>query len=239
MVAVVHCETTSGIMNPIQAIGEAVHRHSRRYFVDSMSAFGAVPVDMEACHIDFLVSSANKCIEGVPGFAFAICRRAALLATEGLSRTVSLDLYAQWKGLEQNGQFRFTPPTHALLAFDQALLELEAEGGVRGRGQRYRENHEVLSRGMNELGFTEYVPRELQGDIITSFPYPADPHFCFEDFYQRLNEKGFVIYPGKVSDADCFRIGTIGRIFPSDVGDLLQSIRVVLSEMGIPLPLKS
>ena len=145
MTAVVHCETTSGIINPIQEIGEVVHRHGGTYFVDSMSAFGAVPVDFAACHIDFLVSSANKCIEGVPGFAFAICRREALLATEGLARTVSLDLFAQWKGLERNGQFRFTPPTHALLAFDQALNELEAEGGVAGRGRRYRENHETLS----------------------------------------------------------------------------------------------
>jgi 2-aminoethylphosphonate-pyruvate transaminase len=238
MVAVVHCETTSGIMNPIQAIGEAVHRHGCQYFVDSMSAFGAVPVDMKACHIDFLVSSANKCIEGVPGFAFVICGRSALLATEGLSRTVSLDLYAQWKGLEQNGQFRFTPPTHALVAFDQALRELESEGGVEGRARRYRENHETLSRGMKELGFAEYVPHASQGDIITSFPYPAHPHFAFEEFYQRLNEKGFVIYPGKVSDADCFRIGTIGRIFPSDVLALLGAIRDVLSEMNIQVPLQ-
>ncbi len=238
MTAVVHCETTSGIINPIQAIGEAVHRHGGTYFVDSMSAFGAVPVDIAACHIDFLASSANKCIEGVPGFAFAICRREALLATEGLARTVSLDLLAQWRGLERNGQFRFTPPTHALLAFDQALRELDAEGGIAGRGARYRENHETLSRGMKEMGFTEYVPHTLQGDIITSFRYPADSRFAFDDFYHRLNEKGFVIYPGKVSDADCFRIGTIGRIFPSDVRALVDAVRDVLTDMGIKVPLR-
>ena len=238
MTAAVHCETTSGIINPIQAIGEAVHRHGGVYFVDSMSAFGAVPIDFAACHIDFLVSSANKCIEGVPGFAFAICRRAALLATEGLARTLSLDLLAQWQGLERNGQFRFTPPTHAILAFEQALNELDAEGGVAGRGRRYRENHETLCRGMQEMGFTEYVPRALQGDIITSFRYPSDPSFVFQDFYSRLNEKGFVIYPGKVSDADCFRIGTIGRIFPSDVTALLAAIHDVMTELGIRLPLQ-
>jgi 2-aminoethylphosphonate-pyruvate transaminase len=238
MVAAVHCETTSGIINPIQAIGEVVHRHGVNYLVDSMSAFGSVPVDMEACHIDFLVSSANKCIEGVPGFAFAICRRSVLSATEGLARTVSLDLHAQWKGLERDGQFRFTPPTHTLLAFDQALSELEAEGGVEGRGRRYRENHEVLTQGMRALGFTEYVPQALQGDIITSFCYPADPHFDFDGFYRRLNDKGFVIYPGKVSDADCFRIGTIGRVYPSDVRGLLDAIRAVLTEMGVQVPLK-
>jgi 2-aminoethylphosphonate-pyruvate transaminase len=238
MTAAVHCETTSGIINPIQAIGEAVHRHGGIYFVDSMSAFGAVPIDFAACHIDFLVSSANKCIEGVPGFAFAICRRAALLATEGLARTLSLDLLAQWQGLERNGQFRFTPPTHALLAFEQALNELDSEGGVAGRGRRYRENHETLCRGMQEMGFTEYVPRALQGDIITSFRYPTDPRFDFQDFYSRLNEKGFVIYPGKVSDADCFRIGTIGRIFPSDVTALLAAIHDVMTDLGIRLPLQ-
>jgi 2-aminoethylphosphonate-pyruvate transaminase len=239
MTAVVHCETTSGIINPIQAIGEAVHRHGSSYFVDSMSAFGAIPVDMPACHIDFLVSSANKCIEGVPGFGFVICRRAALLATEGLARTVSLDLLAQWQGLERNGQFRFTPPTHALLAFDQALVELGAEGGVAGRGERYRANYETLCRGMREMGFSEYVPERLQGYIITSYRYPTDPRFDFDAFYNRLSDKGFVIYPGKVTDADCFRIATVGRIFPSDVSGLLGAIRDVFTNMGIKLPLES
>jgi 2-aminoethylphosphonate-pyruvate transaminase len=238
MVAAVHCETTSGIMNPIREIGELAHEFGSRYFVDSMSAFGAVPLDTEACHIDFLVSSANKCIEGVPGFAFAICRREALLATEGIARTVSLDLLAQWQGLERNGQFRFTPPTHTLLAFDQALCELEAEGGVAGRARRYRENHETLARGMREMGFREYVSPSFQGNIITSFCYPNDLHFDFDEFYARLNDKGFVIYPGKVSDADCFRIGTIGRLFPHDVLALLGAIRTVLIEMNVSIPLR-
>jgi 2-aminoethylphosphonate-pyruvate transaminase len=237
MTAIVHCETTSGIMNPIQAVGEVVHRHGGLYFVDSMSAFGAVPVDFAACHIDFLVSSANKCIEGVPGFGLAICHRAPLLKTEGLARTVSLDLLAQWHGMERNGQFRFTPPTHVLLAFDQALNELDMEGGVAGRGRRYRENYETLCRGMKEMGFTEYVPHDLQGYIITSFRYPTHPRFDFNDFYKRLSDKGFVIYPGKVSDADCFRIGSVGRIFPSDVNALLAAIGKVMNDMEIKLPL--
>ena len=235
-VVVVHCETTSGIMNPIEQIGNVVKRHRKTYFVDSMSAFGAVPFDFENCKIDFLVSSANKCIEGVPGFSFAICRRSSLLATEGRARSVSLDLLAQWQGLEANGQFRFTPPTHVILAFEQALLELAAEGGVEGRAARYRANNKALLSGMRDMGVTEYLSPELQGVIITTFCYPDHPNFQFEEFYTRLNDKGFVIYPGKVSNIDCFRIGNIGRLFESDILALLAAIRTTFSEMGIALP---
>ncbi|MFQ5923743.1 MAG: 2-aminoethylphosphonate--pyruvate transaminase [Anaerolineales bacterium] len=231
-VAVIHCETTTGLMNPVQDIGRIVQGFSRRLFVDAMSSFGAVPVDLAECGIDYLISSANKCIEGVPGFGFALVRRDALLQTEGNARSLSLDLLSQWKGLEQNGQFRFTPPTHVLLAFRQALLELEAEGGVKGRAERYRRNYETLLEGMRTIGFQEYLSPEDQGYIITSFRYPDHPNFNFETFYKRLNEKGYMIYPGKVSDADCFRIGSIGRIFPRDVRDLLAAIRETVAEMG-------
>lgn len=233
MVVAVHCETTSGIINPIEAIGQVVSQHRRCYFVDSMSAFGAVPLDFEAAKIDFLVSSANKCIEGVPGFGFCLCRREALTETRGWSRTLSLDLLAQWEGLEKNGQFRFTPPTHTILAFRQALRELDQEGGVSGRSARYEENYRTLLAGMRSLGFIEYVDPALQGYIITSFRYPEDPNFQFEKFYDLLNEAGFVIYPGKVSDADCFRIGNIGRIDKSDVEALLEAIKGTLAKMEV------
>jgi 2-aminoethylphosphonate-pyruvate transaminase len=233
MVVAVHCETTSGIINPIEAIGQVVSQHRRCYFVDSMSAFGAVPLDFEAAKIDFLVSSANKCIEGVPGFGFCLCRREALTETRGWSRTLSLDLLAQWEGLEKNGQFRFTPPTHTILAFRQALRELDQEGGVSGRSARYEENYRTLLAGMRSLGFIEYVDPALQGYIITSFRYPEDPNFQFEKFYDLLNEAGFVIYPGKVSDADCFRIGNIGRIDKSDVEALLGAIKGTLAKMEV------
>jgi 2-aminoethylphosphonate-pyruvate transaminase len=234
-VAVVHCETTTGIVNPIEKIGAIVRASGKTFLVDAMSSFGAIPIDAAACGIDYLVSSANKCIEGVPGFAFVIARREDLLGTEGWARSLSLDLFAQWKGLETNGQFRFTPPTHALLAFHEALLELEQEGGVSGRGARYRHNHETLVEGMRKLGFVEYLPPGRQGAIITSFRYPEHPKFAFGEFYRRLNDRGFVIYPGKVSDADCFRIGSIGRVFETDVRDLLAAIRDTLGEMGIEL----
>ena len=234
-VAVVHCETTTGIINPIEQMGRIVSSAGRIFFVDAMSSFGAVPIDVAKCNIDYLVSSANKCIEGVPGFGFVIAKHKTLLATQGYARSLSLDLLSQWKGLEANGQFRFTPPTHALLAFHQALIELEAEGGVEGRGARYRANYEALVAGMRAMGFTEYLPQELQGYIITSFRYPEHPNFEFEAFYQRLNDKGYVIYPGKVSNADCFRIGTVGRIFPADIRALLAAIRETLNEIGISL----
>ena len=230
--AVVHCETTSGIMNPIREIGEIAKAHGAVYFVDSMSAFGGVEFDFTACHIDFLVSSANKCVQGVPGFGFALCRRTSLEAIAGYARTISLDLLAQWQGLEANGQFRFTPPTHTLLAFAQALQELADEGGVSARAARYQENHEACVRGMRAIGFSEYVPADLQGHIITSFLYPTED-FDFETFYNRLNEKGFVIYPGKVTRADCFRVGHIGDLAVEDTLHLLTAVEEVMKEMSL------
>lgn len=229
----VHCETTTGILNPIERIGEIVRRHQREFIVDAMSSFGAIPLPLAAAGVDYLISSANKCIEGVPGFAFVLARREALLKTAGRARTLSLDLLAQWQGLERDGQFRFTPPTHALLAFDQALKELEAEGGVAGRGQRYAENHRTILEGMKALGFRPYLTPEMQSYIITTFHYPADARFVFAEFYQRLFDQGFVIYPGKLTKLDCFRIGHIGRLYPQDMLALVKAIETVLQDMGV------
>jgi len=232
-VFVVHCETTTGILNPVQEIGELVKSANKVFCVDAMSSFGAIPIDLEACHIDFLVSSANKCIEGVPGFSFILARKQALLATEGYARSMSFDLFAQWQGLEKNGQFRFTPPTHTILAFHQALIELEEEGGVEGRAARYRRNHEVLHHGMNQLGFTPYLSPDVQSVIITSFYYPSHPNFDFNAFYNALSDLGLVIYPGKLTKADCFRIGNIGQLFPKDIERLLSAISETLEKMDI------
>ncbi len=234
-VAVIHCETTTGIINPVVEIGQAVKKFDCCYIVDAMSSFGAVPLNIEAANIDFLVSSANKCIEGVPGFSFVIARRSTLVASRGYARSLSLDLFAQWEGLENNGQFRFTPPTHALLAYHQALLELDAEGGINGRAVRYRANYDTCLEGMQALGFKTYLGPENRGYIITSFLYPQHEHFNFVKFYELLNEKGFVIYPGKLSKVDCFRIGHVGRIYPEDVRDLLDAVRETMAEMGISL----
>jgi 2-aminoethylphosphonate-pyruvate transaminase len=234
-VAIVHCETTSGIINPIAPIGAVVKQAGRRYIVDAMSSFGAAPLNVAQVGIDYLISSANKCIEGVPGFSFVIANAATLLASKGWTRTVSLDLLAQWQGLEQDGQFRFTPPTHTLLAFHRALLELEEEGGVLARAARYQTNHTALIAGMRALGFVEYLRPEDQGYIITSFRYPTHSNFKFDRFYRLLSEKGFVIYPGKVTNADCFRIGHIGQIYPDDITALLEAIRVTLAEMNVSI----
>ena len=232
-VVVIHCETTTGILNPINELGQIAKRHGRAYIVDAMSTFGAIPMDFAAAGIDFLISSANKCVEGVPGFSFVIARRAELLANEGHARSLSLDLVGQLKGFEKNDQFRYTPPTHSILAFDQALRELDQEGGVAARGARYRRNHEILITGMKALGFRSYLDPKVQSCIITSFYFPSDPKFTFNDFYRRLSDKGFIIYPGKISQADTFRIGSIGRLFEADIRALLLAIGETVKEIGI------
>jgi 2-aminoethylphosphonate-pyruvate transaminase len=238
-VVAVHCETTTGILNPAEAIGRIVKQAGREFIVDAMSSFGAIPLNLAEAGVDYAISSANKCIEGVPGFAFVLARREALLKNEGQARTLSLDLLAQWKGLEKDGQFRFTPPTHALLAFAQALQELRDEGGIAGRRARYRTNHAALLAGMKRLGFRPYLAPAVQGYIITTFHYPRDGRFGFEEFYQRLASKGFLIYPGKLTKLDCFRIGNIGRLYPKDVQSLLNGVELTLKEMGLPVPLPS
>jgi 2-aminoethylphosphonate-pyruvate transaminase len=232
-VAVVHCETTSGILNQVEEIGNVVHDAGAVYIVDAMSSFGAVPIDMAGSHIDFLISSANKCIEGVPGFGFVIANRLALEAAKGHARTLSLDLYDQWASMEAQGHFRFTPPIHTMLAFEQALKELDEEGGVRARGERYRQNHMALCSGMKAIGFEIYLAEEDQSFIITSFRYPSNPAFQFADFYKRLWDAGFAIYPGKLSYESCFRIGTIGRITTVEIESLLEAIQVVLRDMCV------
>lgn len=234
-VAAVHCETTTGILNPVDEVGRIAKRHCCLFLVDAMSSFGAIPLDLESAGIDILVSSANKCLEGVPGFSFVIGRRDVLLANEAQARSLSLNLAAQLRGFDASGQFRYTPPTHTLLAFEQALRELEQEGGVAARGARYQRNHAVLLDGMQRLGFKPFLRPAVQSFIITAFHFPSDPAFEFRTFYTRLSEKGFIIYPGKISRADTFRIANIGHLFESDIRQLLVAVEQVLSEMGVGL----
>ena len=232
----VHCETTSGILNPIDEIGALADAHGKSFLLDSMSAFGALPLDVRRAHVDAVAASSNKCIEGVPGLGFVICRREALVATKGQATTLVLDLHDQWANFEKTGQYRFTPPIHVIVAFHQALREFAAEGGVEGRGRRYRENCRVLVSGMRALGFRTLLPDHLQAPIIVTFHMPTHPRFVFQRFYDGLKERGYVIYPGKLTVADSFRIGCIGRIGKKEIGGVIAAVREVLDDMGVSDP---
>lgn len=235
-VAVVYCETTSGMLNPVAAVAAAVKAAGRRLLLDAMSAFGALPCDAREIHYDALVSSFNKDLEGVPGATFVICRQSALEAAAGNAHSVVLDLHDQWQFMEKTGQWRFTPPTHVVAAFDRALEEHAAEGGVSGRGARYRRNCQALIEGMRAMGFRTLLPDALQAPIIVTFHKPSDPRFDFNVLYEKLASRGYLIYPGKLTKIDSFRIGCIGRLDDEDVRGALAAIRDALTEMGVRLP---
>lgn len=226
-VAVVHCETTTGGLNNLQSISDVVKRRfNKTFIVDAMSSLGGIEIDVAGLGIDFIISSANKCIQGIPGFGFVLARKTEIEKCKGRSKSLSLDLYAQWATmeLEDPGKWRFTSPTHALRAFHQALLELEAEGGVKARESRYRNNHRILVQGMEKLGFKALVPALRQSPIITTFLYPDDRVFDFKEFYLRIKKQGFVLYPGKVTNLATFRIGNIGHVFPADIERLVEVV---------------
>lgn len=232
-VAVVHCETTTGMLNPVEAVAAVVAERKRSLIIDAMSAFGAIELSARRVRYDALAASSNKCLEGAPGMGYAVIRTEVLKTCEGQARSLSLDLYDQWRGLEKTKQWRFTPPTHVLAAFDRALRSHEEEGSVAGRGGRYRENCRVLVDGMRAMGFQTALPDELQAPIIVTFLLPKDPRFAFETFYQCLARRGFLIYPGKLTKADTFRMGCIGHVQPADMRRALVAVRESLDEMGV------
>jgi len=232
-VVAIHCETSSGILNPLTEIAKATETAGRRLLIDSMSAFGAVPVLPSEIAFDAVVSSANKCIEGVPGFGFVLARRDVLEATKGNAHSLSLDIHAQWAEMERSGQWRFTPPTHAVAAFLQALREHADEGGVDARGARYAANRNRLVGGMRQQGFETLLADEWLSPIITTFFCPADPAFTFPDFYDRMKARGFILYPGKLTVVDSFRIGTIGRFDTTVIDQVLTAARQCLRDMGV------
>jgi 2-aminoethylphosphonate-pyruvate transaminase len=227
-VAFVHCETTTGILNPPEGIARAVKAAGKTLIVDAMSSFGGIPFDAGALGIDFLIASANKCLQGVPGIAFVIARRDALMRCENNARSLCLDLYDQWREMDESGKWRYTSPTHVVRALYQALDDLEAEGGIPARYARYRENHRILTEGMRGLGFETLSVDPYQSPIITSFLYPF-PDFDFPAFYEKIKTRGFVLYPGKLSRADTFRIGNIGAVCPSDIRKLLDAVADVMA----------
>ncbi|UTD56530.1 2-aminoethylphosphonate--pyruvate transaminase [Halomonas sp. MS1] len=238
-VFLVHCETSSGILNPLEAIAEVVRDHGKTLIVDAMSSFGGVPISLAKTPIDVLISSANKCIEGVPGFGFVIIRQTLLAAGKGRAHSLSLDLHAQWDYMERTGQWRFTPPTHTVVAFQAALAQHREEGGVTGRCARYTHNREVLVKGMRALGFSTLLEDEWLSPIITTFLSPTDPAFEFKAFYAALKARGFLIYPGKLTDVDSFRIGCIGQLDAAVIEQLLSVIQDALTSMGVSLFIES
>jgi len=226
-VAFVHCETTTGMLNPLEALSKVVKRFGKALIVDAMSSFGGIPMDLGKLGIDYLVSSSNKCIQGVPGFGFVIAKRDELEKCAGNSRSLCMDLVGQWKEMDKTGKWRYTSPTHVVRAFYQALDELETEGGIAARYTRYCENHRILINGMREIGFETLLPDNLQSPIITSFLYPHKT-FGFKGFYEAVKSKGFVLYPGKISQADTFRIGNIGEVYPDDMKRLIEVIKEII-----------
>jgi 2-aminoethylphosphonate-pyruvate transaminase len=222
-IALVHCETTSGLVNPLGAIADAVQVAGRRLLVDAMSSFGAIPIDGAATPFTALMGSANKGLEGVPGLSFVIAETQHLHSCGGRSRSLSLDLHDQWRGFEATGEWRFTPPVQVVAALAQALDQLEEEGGVAARHARYRENAERLIAGMARLGFVPFLDAGVQGPVIATFRLPPGAWFEFPPFYDFLHAQGIVIYPGKLTGAPSFRIGCIGDIRAADIDRTLNA----------------
>ncbi|HKU85468.1 MAG TPA: 2-aminoethylphosphonate--pyruvate transaminase [Casimicrobiaceae bacterium] len=232
-VGLVHCETSTGILNPLREIAEVVARWGKCLIVDAMSSFAAIPIDAQTMPFDALVAASGKCVEGPPGMGFVIARKSALERCAGNSTSLSLDLFDQWQYMEKTTQWRYTPPTHVLVAFAAALEAFVTEGGQPARLARYSRNYETLVRGMAELGFRPFLDPCIQAPIIVTFHAPADSRYTFRDFYDRVREKGFVLYPGKLTQVETFRVGCIGAIGPDEMRHAVNAVRDTLAEMGI------
>ena len=223
-IIMVHCETTTGILNPLDMIAAVAQEFGKTLIIDAMSSFGGIEIDVPRLGIDYLISSGNKCIQGVPGFAFVIAEKGKLAACEGNARSLSLDLYDQWKAMDKDGKWRFTSPTHAVAAFAKALDELEEEGGIPVRFARYQKNNRILREKMESLGYQAYIAEDKQSPIITAFLFPNED-FEFTPFYSFVKERGYVLYPGKLTDENTFRIGNIGEIHQEDIEELCTIIK--------------
>ena len=232
-VMAIHCETSSGILNPIEEIAEATRGAGRKLLIDSMSAFGALALHPAQLGCAAFVSSTNKCIEGVPGFSFVIAQTTELQAARGNAHSLSLDVEAQWRVMNDTGQWRFTPPTHVVAAFLKALAAHAAEGGVEARGARYTQNRDIMVSGMRALGFETLLEERWLSPIIVTFFCPADPAFKFSQFYDAMKDRGFIIYPGKLTIVDSFRIGCIGQIDTDVMHQLLSAVKAALAQMGV------
>ena len=232
-VSIVHCETSTGILNPLEEIAAVVAKHKRGLFIDAMSSFGAIDIDARKIRFDGVVAASGKCLESVPGMGFAILRKAALEQCKGNCHSLSLDLYDQWQAYMRTKQWRFTPPTTVVAALAEALKQFQAQGGVASRAARYRKNCETLIDGMEKLGFVSFLPRAIQAPIITTWHAPADPKYNFNVFYDKVRERGFTLYPGKLTQVETFRVGCIGAIGDAEIKQAVDAIAAIVKEMGI------
>ena len=232
-VGLIHCETSTGIENPLADIAEAVATRKRSLIVDAMSSFGALPIDATKISFDALIAASGKCIEGPPGMGFVFVRKAVLEQCAGNSTSLSLDLHDQWVYMEKTTQWRFTPPTHIVVALDAALEQYRAQGGQPARLARYAANCETLVAGMKEMGFKPFLDPRIQAPIIVTFHAPADSRYAFKAFYDKVRDKGFVLYPGKLTQLETFRVGCIGAIGPDEMRHAVNAVRDALRELGI------
>lgn len=229
----VQCETTSGIVNPIEDIARVAKNAGCTVILDAMSSFGAMKIEMKEMGLDIVISSANKCIEGVPGFTYILARRDLLEASKGHAHSLSLDLYEQWAYMEKSGQFRYTPPTHTLVAFAKALEQHKSEGGAPGRLKRYEKTAKALRDGMRRIGLTPLLGDNETGPIIQTFATPRDKNFDFTTFYEGLKKRGFIIYPGKLTKKPSFRVGNMGALDHEVMAMLVDATKATLDEMNV------
>jgi 2-aminoethylphosphonate-pyruvate transaminase len=232
-VGLVHCETSTGILNPLREIATVVQKHGRRLIVDAMSSFAAIDIDARTMPFDALIAASGKCVEGPPGMGFVLARRDVLEKCAGNSSSLALDLHDQWEYMERTTQWRYTPPTHVMIALNAALDQFVAEGGQPARHARYAQNCRTLLTGLAELGFRSFLAPEIQAPIIVTIHAPVDPAYTFKAFYERVRDKGFILYPGKLTTVETFRVGCIGAIGADEMRQAVHAIRDTLTEMGI------
>ena len=232
-VVMIHCETGAGVLNPLQAVADVCHAHGKGLIVDAMSSFAALEIDARKVHFDALVAASGKCLEGVPGMGFVFIRKAILPQCEGNNNSLAMDLYDQYISMEKTGQWRFTPPTHVLVALNEAIAQFEEEGGQTARLKRYQSNCSTLVEGMAALGFKPFLDPAIQAPIIVTFHAPADPRYQFKTFYDSAKKNGFILYPGKLTQVETFRVGCIGAIGPVEMAQAVHAVALTLKEMGI------
>lgn len=232
-VALIHCETSTGLLNPLPQIAQAVKEHGKRLIVDAMSSFGALPIDAREVPFDALIAASGKCLEGVPGMGFVFAEKHALGAAQGNCHSLTLDLFEQHEYMTRTGQWRFTPPTHVVAALHEALLQYHEDGGLPARQRRYANNCQVLLDGMAELGLRSFLPAAIQAPIIVTFHAPTDPRYQFKAFYERVKAKGFILYPGKLTEVDTFRVGCIGHVDAAEMRAAVAAIAQALHAMQV------